>query len=173
MRFGWESNTRHLSPGWCAFCNISEVNALICHCLRSCWRSRSHCYNMWVIRLETLFCIILNLSHYQHISPLPDWFSPAKKKTPTTHKRPHVATIQSPQTTVGEILSSWRHPPTVFTATKSQYHSTPKVSNTHLDVALVRPGGLGGEESWLKSTSGGCRDVFSSGSILRASRCLF
>lgn len=77
------------------------------------------------------------------------------------HKQPHVAAVQLPQNTVGETLSSccWP-PPAVFTATSSRCHSTAKLCNTHLNMVLVRPGGLGAKELSSKSTSDGYRDAF-------------
>lgn len=77
------------------------------------------------------------------------------------HQRPQVAAVQLPQNTVGEPLSSCCPPPPAdFTATSSRCHSTAKLCNTHLNMVLLRPGGLGAKSLSSKSTSDGCREVF-------------
>lgn len=77
------------------------------------------------------------------------------------HKRPQVSAVQLPQNTVGVTLSSCCPlPPTAFTATSSRCHSTAKLCNTHLNMVLVRPGGLRAKELSSKSTSDRYREVF-------------
>lgn len=77
------------------------------------------------------------------------------------HKQPQVSAVQLPQNTVGVTLSSCcPSPPTAFTATSSRCHSTAKLCNTHLNMVLVRPGGLRAKELSSKSTSDRYREVF-------------
>lgn len=144
-----------------SFCNIAKAIrpfVFLVFFKESLLHSHKQIWARWL-------CVILNHPSWQNIFLLPDRFLCSKKRkkksNASTQRNPRAAAVQLRQSTVGETLSSCcRSPPAVFTATSSRCHSTAKLCNTHLNMVLVRPGGLAAKELSSKSTSDGYRVVF-------------